>query len=684
MKNKLAQPNTQPDDQTSLRAKAEAQVDVVSTNKAIRSPAELLHELQVYQIELEMQNEALKQSLVTLEQSSERWSNFYDFSPIGYLTLSRDALITEINLTGAKLLGEERGKLGHRDFASFVAPKDMERWRRFFGEILLHDFNQGCEVELLRRDGSLLHIQIECLRLIDDASTTEVRVVLTDISVRKELGNSLRESQERRLMLEQVEIIQTSLDGFWTVNAQTGQILEVNDRFCSMVGYSREEILVMGINDLDAMETPEITRARIKAIQEVGYARFETRHRHKQGYTVDFEVSVTHSKSDGGKNFAFFRDITERKKAEIFKKSIQNSIPAEIVVLDRNGIVVDVNEPWNRLAIDNCVDDKPMPSTAIGANYVSGFQTSAADGIQDVIDGIRAVQDGRLKLFSREYSCHSPRQQRWFSMNVVPLGDDVNNGVVVTRTDITDRKLLEREYGERRAEMDSLQKMHVAAQTALAVAHEINQPLFAIASYSKAARMMLKGDNPDYAEISNAVERCEEQSLRAGQSIRDLINFLNRGDSPRVPFNLNKEVVEIAGIAQTENSLGFHSIFKLAAGHPLVLANRTHVQKVLLNLIHNGIDSMQEAGVPLPTITLTTRTTKDDRFAQVTIKDNGLGIRKDEQHRLFEPFFTTKTNGMGMGLTISRSLIEENGGQLWVDPKESHGATFHLTLPLAP
>ena len=92
---------------------------------------------------------------------------------------------------------------------------------------------------------------------------------------------------------------------------------------------------------------------------------------------------------------------------------------------------------------------------------------------------------------------------------------------------------------------------------------------------------------------------------------------------------------------------------------------------------------MQAANIPQPIFTITIRTSKDNNFAHMTIKDNGPGIKKEDFHRLFEPFYTTKAKGIGMGLAISRSLIEENGGQLWVEPEEETGATFHLTLPLA-
>jgi signal transduction histidine kinase len=152
---------------------------------------------------------------------------------------------------------------------------------------------------------------------------------------------------------------------------------------------------------------------------------------------------------------------------------------------------------------------------------------------------------------------------------------------------------------------------------------------------------------------------------------------------PTEEFELNSEITNIVATARAEHELQFHAALQLEDRLPLIRANRVHVRKVLLNLLHNGIEAMQEAGVPQASITITVRTIADKNVAQVTIRDNGPGFKEVDVLHLFEPFFTTKDKGIGMGLTISRSLIEANGGQLWVDPQESPGATFHLTLPFA-
>ena len=252
------------------------------------------------------------------------------------------------------------------------------------------------------------------------------------------------------------------------------------------------------------------------------------------------------------------------------------------------------------------------------------------------------------------------------------------------KRDITERKLLEKQILERQNEMAELQTLQIAAQTAAAIAHELNQPLMAIASYNETALILLNAEKPDIEKVRKTIEGSERQAHRAGDSIRELLESLSMNEFSSEAFDLNKEILDVLGTAKSEHELQFHSILQLKEGLPLIRANRTHVQRVLLNLLHNGIEAMQEVGVPLPSITVTVRTIKEDAgIAQVTIQDNGPGVKEEDFQRMFEPFFTTKTRGIGMGLAISRSLIEANGGQLWIDPQETPGATFHFTLPLA-
>lgn len=291
--------------------------DVPGTNTSI-PPAEMQWtELQARQIDLETQNEDLLQARDLLEESRDRYIDFYDFSPVGYLTLSYKALITEINLTGAAMLGDERSNLRRRRFAEFLALEDHDFWNRHFMAARQHEGKLTCELSILRGDGSRMDVQVDSLRLANDSREPVVRLALTDIIERKRTEAALRASEAQRRLLEQQKIIQTSLDGFWVARVEDARILEANEAFCNMVGYSRAELLTMSIFDLEVEESPAETAVHIQKVMGLGYDRFETRHRHKQGHLVDLEVSVSYSESDGGVNFVFTRDITERKQVEL-------------------------------------------------------------------------------------------------------------------------------------------------------------------------------------------------------------------------------------------------------------------------------------------------------------------------------------------------------------------------------
>lgn len=253
---------------------------------------------------------------------------------------------------------------------------------------------------------------------------------------------------------------------------------------------------------------------------------------------------------------------------------------------------------------------------------------------------------------------------------------------VSVHEDITERRNRGRATHERRKEMDELQNLHVAAQTASAIAHELNQPLLAIASYSKAALLMLKSAQPDFAEIRTAIEGSERQAHRAGHSIRELFDFLNSGEFPIENFDLMQEISLIVEDARLEHEWLFQYELQAWEEIPRVRANRTHVQKALFNLVRNGIEAAsRQPGGPLPAISLSVRKSGDGHFAEVTVRDNGPGLAGEIAGHLFEPFYTTKEGGFGMGLSISRSLIEMNGGQLVAAPHEGPGAVFRLTIP---
>lgn len=213
-----------------LRAVAEARLAHGPASGNITD--DLLHELQVHQIELEMQNDALRQAQLALEESRDHYVDLYEFAPVGYLTLSRNGQIKQVNLTGAELLGEERRLLLGRRFARFVMPEDEALWNRLFVSALQNGERLNGELALVRADGAQRHVRVDCRRLLKTGAEAMLRISLTDISERK------RAEEELRIAAAAFEA-QTPL----LVTDAQGVIVRVNQACVRLTGYRPEEVL---------------------------------------------------------------------------------------------------------------------------------------------------------------------------------------------------------------------------------------------------------------------------------------------------------------------------------------------------------------------------------------------------------------------------------------------------------
>ncbi len=250
--------------------------------------------------------------------------------------------------------------------------------------------------------------------------------------------------------------------------------------------------------------------------------------------------------------------------------------------------------------------------------------------------------------------------------------------------DITEYKMAEKNLQEQRVETELFYKQQIAAHTASAIAHDLNQPLTAISAYSEVALHALSNASANPELLKRALEGCVVQTQRAGTSLHELIAFLQEGELITERFDLNHTVQEALNITKGDGFNTFQPILILDPNLPAVLANRIQIQKVLVNLLRNAVEAMRSENIAHSSITVTVKTHKDLSMGHVTIQDCGPGVSQELVKRIFEPFFTTKPTGIGMGLAISRALIEANGGQLWLDPNSKNGAIFHFTLPFAP
>jgi len=245
--------------------------------------------------------------------------------------------------------------------------------------------------------------------------------------------------------------------------------------------------------------------------------------------------------------------------------------------------------------------------------------------------------------------------------------------------DLTERQETQARLHELQTELAHMSRFTAMGEMASTLAHELNQPLTAVATYLNGCRRLLeRGQAADFGMLRDGIERATEQALRAGQIIRRLREFVSRGETERSRENLPKLVEEASALALVgARESGVRVSFAFDADCGSVIADRVQVQQVLVNLIRNATEAMHETK---QRDLLVSTAPASEGMVRISVADTGPGIAPAIMAQLFQPFVTTKSYGMGVGLSVSRTIIESHGGRLWVEPNPGGGAVFSFTL----
>ena len=255
--------------------------------------------------------------------------------------------------------------------------------------------------------------------------------------------------------------------------------------------------------------------------------------------------------------------------------------------------------------------------------------------------------------------------------------------LIASGRDVTERKRAEEQARQHLQQLAHVVRVASMGEMASAIAHEINQPLAAITTYTQACVRLLRSGGASLEEITETMERVGTRAERASEIIRHLRSFVRKEDAQPIPVQINFLVGEIVRLVQPEAAQsGVEIATDLGEGLPAVLADNIQVEQVLLNLVRNAIDAICAAGTERREVRIVTRRGEDGMVA-VDVHDSGPGFDDETAGRLFEPFFTTKAQGMGIGLSISRSIVEAHQGRIWATGSRGGGAGFHVVLPAA-
>jgi len=360
-------------------------------------------------------------------------------------------------------------------------------------------------------------------------------------------------------------------------------------------------------------------------------------------------------------------------ESEAYLRSVLDTVPDAIIVIDENGVIQSFSSAaekqfgWAAEEIigRNVKSLMPQPYRNGHDGYLDHYKTTGER---------RIIGIGRIVVGERKDGSTFPMELAVGEMR--SSGERFFTGFV---RDLTERQDTQTRMQELQAELMHISRLSALGEMASTLAHELNQPLSAIANYLSGGRKLLERETPDMARAAEAMEKAADQALRAGQIIRRLREFVSRGESDREIESLSKLVEEASALALIgAKELGVRVSYSFDPRVDLVLADKVQIQQVILNLIRNAIDAMMTS--PTRTLKITTEAADRDGLARVSVADTGPGLSPEIADRLFQPFMTTKAQGMGVGLSISRTIIEAHGGRIWVETNANGGATFHFTL----
>jgi two-component system sensor kinase FixL len=390
---------------------------------------------------------------------------------------------------------------------------------------------------------------------------------------------------------------------------------------------------------------------------------------------------------DGG-YVTTYTDITERKRAEaalrqseeLFSRVFHASPGMFTISRPEDGAHLEVSENW--IATMGYSRDEAMAQTAVEL----GIWADIGDRIRFVE---RLKREGSVRDFEARFRTKSGEE-----LDVLVAGEYLEFGgephLLIVSHDITERKRAEAALRARDTRLHVLQTelLNVSRQSAMgelssALAHELNQPLAAIMNYVQAGRRMMKKSGGVVSEKANQMmDKALDQADRAGAIMRGLREIVEKGESARAVGDINKVVEEASALGLIGAArAGIRLDLELGSELPPVNINEIQIQQVVMNLVRNGVEAM--AASEKRDLTIKTALDHEDAV-EIAISDTGPGLAEEVEERLFQPFVTTKAGGMGIGLSISHSIVEAHGGRLWATPNPDGGTVFHFTLPLAP
>ena len=575
-------------------------------------------------------------------------------------------VITYWNRGAAELYGwsgaEAVGRVTH-DLLHTKFPAPLEH----ITAALLRDRRWEGELVHTKRDGTQVVVSSRwALRLDDRRTPVAILETNNDVTERKRAEETVRQAADLLAQAHDAIIV-------WNF---PGNIVYWNRGAQQLYGFSSDEAIGRLTHELLRTEHATTT-AEFEAMLErdrswTGEVTQTTRDGRK--VVVDSRHVLVNSQAGGVLVFETNRDVSDRKLAEYLTEQAFESSPDAICIIGRDFGIQRANSVFGRYwgsPRDSILglplgDVMPTKTFEVAKPYLA----RCFGGEQVNYSGWFRLAVGR----------------RYMTVTATPLrphAEHVEAALVIAH-DLTDHVLAAEALRDAQAALAHVSRVTTLGEVAASIAHELNQPLAAIVNNASACLALLEHGRHDVGEVREALSDIASDGQRASAIIERIRGLVTRSSAERSPLRLRDVVDDVLALASAESTARGVAIRRDVAGDlPVVMGDRVQLQQVLLNLIVNGMDAM--SAVPAGERVLEIRGRHDgdgdNPAVRISVRDRGVGLDSAEAKRLFEAFYTTKPGGMGMGLAISRSIVDAHGGRLWAEANDGPGATFSFALP---
>ena len=545
-------------------------------------------------------------------------------------------------------------------------------------EICLRAIERGedhaFEYRLIAKDGRPVWFYDSVMVETRDGKPVKTRAVMIDITERKRVEEALRKSEETARM-----ILNATHDSVFLMDPSDWTIVSLNEIAAQRLGRSVSEVVG---RKMDEFMPPDVVATRIARSNEVIRSRepcfFEDT---RSGMHFNYGIyPIFGAQGEVAQLAVFAQDITERKQAEDDLRRSEENFRR---LIDDIPMGIAIVQDQRHVFVNKRVEDHTGYSSEELMSMIPG-QLIERDFKQQRERMFDESSRQDITFRNEVRLTHKDGVARWIDFSVIPIQYDRQPATLVVAFDLTERKRAEEELQQHQEKLAHISRLSTMGEMATGLAHEINQPLGAIVNYCFVGEQTLaNAESIDPEPLRELFHEMSGQALRAGEIIRRLRSLVGKRAPVRSRVDIAEPIQEVLHLLASDlRQSGVRLEQKIEPSIPGVWIDDVQIQQVLVNLIRNAIDAMSETQRELRSLTITASRGADD-MVEVSVSDTGKGISSEAENQVFEAFFSTKAEGMGMGLAISRTILESHGGRLWLTPNADRGVTFRFTLPIA-